>query len=195
VISIDQIISAIEARIMPPKYLDALHAGLRRKGDIAYKLLSSMNLHTNEPFDPETKSITVSLLNAHDDPMLAGRALRVLTVSWGYFPEFRHEITKAVTGADWDASEDYKLAGLVSAGFYLAHTIDKDMLTAVVDRLRDSTELTGTRQAARDALLRAMGKTSKEIVEMSVPIDSRYSAEADPPVMWALEKLAGDRAG
>jgi hypothetical protein len=170
--------------------LTALHAQLRKKGDGAYRFLSVMTMHTDAPFDSETEEIVKQLLRDRADALLAGRALQVLTTAWGRFTEFRGEILDAIAGTEWDLDGDYKLAGVICAGFYLANIRDKEILNAVLGRLGDSNELTGTRQAARDALLRAMGKDSKEIVRTSIAIDKRYVPQRDPVAAWAAEQLA-----
>lgn len=188
--NVDRIISMIERGMLPSVSPDALHAVLRTKGDNAYSVLSALESYSDAPPDDETKAITADLTRERADPMLAGRALRVLTIAWGRYAEYRSEILKAVSGLDWDEGGDYKLAATFCAGALLSTSNDKELLAAVLDRLVDSTELPGTRQAARDAILRAMGKDSRQIVQMSVALNSNYVPSNDEPVIWARGQIA-----
>lgn len=186
---LEQLIAMIERGMLPSNRLDELNTVLRKKGDAAYRLLGAIDSYSDAPFNAETKSITAELLRERDDPMLAGRALHVLVGAWGLHAEYRSEILSAIKGLDWDDTSDYKLAAVFCAGFFLSKTMDKEILEAVLERLQDSTELGGTREAARDAILRAMGKDSKELVRMSVRLDSSYIANEDEPVVWARRQL------
>jgi hypothetical protein len=186
---VEQIVSMIKHGMLSSIRPDLLHAALKKKGDVAYEVLSAMESYTDAPVDSDTKSITAHLLDEYDDPLLAGRALRVLVIAWELYEEYRDEILRAIRGVDWDESGDYRLSGVLCAGFLLAKTIDEEILAAVLDRLLDSAELSGTREAARDAISRAMGKTSKEIVEKSVRLDRTYLPSQDEAVVWARQRL------
>jgi len=186
---VEQIVSMIKHGLISSIRPDLLHAALKRKGDAAFEVLSAMESYSDAPADSDTKSITAHLLQEHDDPLLAGRALRVLAIAWGLHEEYRDEVLRAIRGVEWDESGDYRLSGVLCAGFLLAKTLDNEILAAVLDRLLDSTELSGTREAARDAILRAMGNTSKEIVEKSVRLDRTYLPSQDEAVVWARQQL------
>ena len=182
---IREIVSKIQAQEpLSRELLKEIHAILESKADDAYKLLSAMSLATCAPFDEKTRTLTASLLQCHADPILAGRALKVLIVAWGGYANYRSELINGIFGENWDNGH-YRLAAIQSSGAYLRRILDKEILSAILKCLLDPDELEGTREASRDAILKAMGKNMREIVNDSIKIDLAYNADDDEPVIWA----------
>ena len=161
---VEELISGIKSGHLTREARLCLQTELKRGGDRAYKLLSAMYLTVKSPYDEATKAIVEMLLDEKTDPMLAGLALKLL-ISWGLHKEHKSNILEALSGATWDNDCYFKLEGVHSAGHYLREELDAQVLSAVLKCLLDANELTGTRLAARDALLCAMGCNPKEIVE------------------------------
>ena len=116
---IREIVSKIQAQEpLSRELLKEIHAILESKADDAYKLLSAMSLATCAPFDEKTRTLTASLLQCHADPILAGRALKVLIVAWGGYANYRSELINGIFGENWDNGH-YRLAAIQSSGAYL----------------------------------------------------------------------------
>ena len=186
--NVEELIRDIESGHLTREARLCLQAELKRKGDRAYKLLNAMYLRVKSPYDKATKTIIETLLAEKADPMLAGLALKLL-ISWGLYKEYKCNILEALNGTTWDKDCYFKLEGVHSAGLYLREALDVEVLSAVLKRLLDNNELSGTRLAARDALLCAMGCNPKEVVENSIDLHYDYKPDQDFVVKWAQDKL------
>lgn len=126
------------------------------------------------------RSLLERFLEDPDDPMLARIALLGLARYWNEADAYLDHVTQAVDGQEWDYLGDVQLTAISIAGDYLSDHDSPELLRTLIDRAEAAPRGTAERNAALDALARAIGLTWPEIArrEQDPDYGAKLIAEA-----------------
>jgi Flp pilus assembly protein TadD len=96
--------------------------------------------------------------------MVSRIALQVLCSFWGFTTDYLEYVTLFLSGVDWDESDALKLMAISIAGDYLDGRSEQRLLAALVQIVESPTEFKSIRQAGYEALLRAEGRSLRDVI-------------------------------
>lgn len=103
------------------------------------------------------RDLVESFLDSPDDPDLARIALTTLVTYWDLGSEYRAELREFIRGIEWDHGDDVRLVALSAAGELVRKTGDGELVSDLLEVAEGVDEDVLIRDAAFDAIARAVG--------------------------------------
>jgi len=115
-------------------------------------------------------------------PMVSGAALDVLCNDWDYAQDYLGLLKSFIKGVEWDPDGDVRIIAISSAGEFLRHNSEKELLQLLVDILEKESdaendlypgcareEETLEKECAYEALARSAGQEWKDLLRDEKP--------------------------